>query len=530
MCNLSTESKALEDLRIIDFERTQLLTLSLEIKAIDLPLVPRQHRLSEEQPALIWHNTRKWYQILWLSLYPFFLWLFDFAGVIRTGLKNPRRVFRLRLDLVKWIFLVILAPIIGFVSVLWNVVYYTCPEVVYYIMTFGAPQVLRQGMIQNVDSQQALLELQNGVTDVYSQAVAEFLCLISASTYARSASTYARAEAIYRKLVAIEGQYLPSKPVLDDHPKEKKQILQIIHESEQVMREYGDAVGLETAVISELDTGLGGPTAAMFVSKKHHVIVIGISGTNPFDAREILVDAAFDKVIASPDHFAFLKRSRPAYLHRGFYSALFSLTPASTYPAKRIREAIIAQAKQMHQSNHSQGKVNVYITGHSLGAATASILASSLTDLGAEAQLCSAYVYGAPMSSDAAFCLDYANGKSPLHIWRVIDDGDIVTKIPPSIDNLSSDGGIGEMRDTSKILDGSILDYSAIGLGVRYHRTAHRPDGLAGVKTVCNVKADGRPISVWWVTLLQYTPLKDLIQHSTIAYSANLRRARSAMI
>lgn len=532
---------ALDALRLRDFERTQLLALSTELEALAFlnrllerftpGISSKSAEATEDDGASLWTSERRWYHVLWLSFYPFLNWIVHFSGVMSyLSLRHPLLIFKMRLQILRWFFLLIAAPILATLSVLWNLLYYYTPGLIFLLMKGGAYVSITPDMTHNVDVGQALREMADPQIRQYSQAIAEFLLMVSAITYTRDSRGYARAETAYRRLAAKEGKPLPKGPILAEMPEESRRFVDMLRYSETILRQYAALVDLEASVISELDSGFGGPTASLFVSAAHSVMVVGVRGTNPFDAREILLDAAFEKVAADPDQFDFLHHSESeGYLHRGFYSSLFSLSNKTHFPALRIREAVMARAAILRSQDPAGRKVQLFITGHSLGAAIASILTATFSDLGPDIELRDTYLYGTPMSSNSRFCQAY-RGEDVRNIWRVIDGGDFVTKIPPSLNVVRSDGGIGQMMDYDKALDGTIIDYSAIGHGVRYHFSGRNPEGFDDVEVICNLPICKTEAPVWWIRLLLLTPLRDIAEHSPRSYSVSLKRARAAML
>ncbi|GME27032.1 ferulic acid esterase A faeA [Neofusicoccum parvum] len=102
-------------------------------------------------------------------------------------------------------------------------------------------------------------------------------------------------------------------------------------------------------------------------------------------------------------------------VHVGFQSA---------YAA--VSSAVIAAVRQ----EACNGSPSLVITGHSLGAAIASIAASSFTSLGFQPTV---YTFGEPRNGNAAFS-DYINGQiSPENYFRVTHANDGVPQIPPTL-------------------------------------------------------------------------------------------------
>lgn len=102
-------------------------------------------------------------------------------------------------------------------------------------------------------------------------------------------------------------------------------------------------------------------------------------------------------------------------VHQGFQASYNAVSSA----------AIAAVKKEM-----SNGNPSFIITGHSLGAAIASIAASSFASQGIQPTV---YTYGEPRNGNAAFT-DYINGLiSPEEYFRVTHSNDGVPQIPPTL-------------------------------------------------------------------------------------------------
>jgi hypothetical protein len=122
--------------------------------------------------------------------------------------------------------------------------------------------------------------------------------------------------------------------------------------------------------LSELDS-LDSLFAGMYLpeqqdNQENNFIVITFKGTSPTNFAEWLTDFLFMRVDASQYLFG--------EIHKGFYDNFFPKILDETqesYPAKRMVEIICNIAKKMYKRNKK--KVNIWITGHSLGAALAQV-------------------------------------------------------------------------------------------------------------------------------------------------------------
>ena len=200
----------------------------------------------------------------------------------------------------------------------------------------------------------------------------------------------------------------------------------------------------------------------------------------------------------------------------------------------------------------SCGKTYVWVTGHSLGAAIASLLYARLLvcDLDSSVELRDGYTYGTPMNTDIAFVeyyRDWMKHKSPhypspslnahRYNFRIINNEDVVTKVPPT-PNLVLTAGVGEVKQVGLLSQGSVLDYAGIGYGIKYLNTGDLPRGIDQIDFVCNGLSPTvpSPPATGLAALFQkfersrFNPIGGLTDHSTLAYQYNLALARAAII
>jgi hypothetical protein len=125
-------------------------------------------------------------------------------------------------------------------------------------------------------------------------------------------------------------------------------------------------------------------------------------------------------------------------------------------------------------------KVNLWIAGHSLGSAIASLLHARILfspqDLGPDLVLRQGYMYGCPRVASADFIsrFDFAAsqpfGDTTRSLWRVIDRWDVVTHVPP---------GLADQEANQDVLpETSMLNYGHFGIGV--HLTGVTPLNPSG--------------------------------------------------
>ena len=189
-----------------------------------------------------------------------------------------------------------------------------------------------------------------------------------------------------------------------------------------------------------MNTDDGGSFCGMFWSEKHNFIVVTFKGTTPSNFIEWLNNATFQCVDARTYLFG--------QVHKGFYNYLFPSDDeivGKNYPCQKIFEAIDCKASSIYSKRG--GKVNVWITGHSLGGALAALFYARLLrtrydenkdkdeDKGKDWVLREAITFAAPAIGDHHFAAELAylvreprNVKKPLR--RIVLKEDVVPKLP----------------------------------------------------------------------------------------------------
>lgn len=109
-------------------------------------------------------------------------------------------------------------------------------------------------------------------------------------------------------------------------------------------------------------------------------------------------------------------------------------------------------------------KIPLFVAGHSLGAALASLMFARLlrseSDLGEDIELRDCYTFGTPRIGNGDFAGAFeASLVSPIDrsniLWRVVDNQDVVCKVPPGLADDES------LRGTLSSL--SVLNYAHLG-------------------------------------------------------------------
>ncbi|KAF9916075.1 hypothetical protein BX616_004675 [Lobosporangium transversale] len=146
---------------------------------------------------------------------------------------------------------------------------------------------------------------------------------------------------------------------------ERAKAAEWLYASELSIDNKAQRLGMRFTGISELKT-LGGPYAGLFYN--NHAIVLVFKGTSPLAFNEFLIDGSIQRVDASEYLYG--------EVHKGFYEFLFpdpmpQTKQASYNPFQTIMETVFEEARRIKRQT---GKpANLWITGHSLGAALAAI-------------------------------------------------------------------------------------------------------------------------------------------------------------
>jgi hypothetical protein len=136
----------------------------------------------------------------------------------------------------------------------------------------------------------------------------------------------------------------------------------------------------------------------ILVAHNNEIILVAFRGTRINDLPDILADVSF-----------FPELTSNGLVHRGFQNALFS--------------GDVWEDAKRHVSGIA-GNQTLFFTGHSLGAALATIAFRGYRDpLGRQRAL---YTFGSPRVGDALiFC-----GTYPPNDYRIVNDEDVVTHVP----------------------------------------------------------------------------------------------------
>ncbi|KAF7722570.1 hypothetical protein EC973_002960 [Apophysomyces ossiformis] len=262
----------------------------------------------------------------------------------------------------------------------------------------------------------------------FDLSIAQTLVVLAALIYERDASKVRDAF----QLSAKDGGQGKEPEKLE------QQMHHLVFESERRIRTVAARWGLHFSGVSELKS-LGGPFCGIFWSEAHPVIIVAFKGTTPTNYEEFLVDAAFQRADARSYLFG--------SVHQGFYESVF---PTSGFgksdtrdPYGAILEAVNEKAAHLKTCLGTDEAIQVWITGHSLGAAMSSLLFARWLKCPEELTDCvlrDCYVIGTPAVGDNDFASMFASHTlSPVTrsstLWRVINKADLFCRLPPGYDS-----------------------------------------------------------------------------------------------
>jgi hypothetical protein len=180
----------------------------------------------------------------------------------------------------------------------------------------------------------------------------------------------------------------------------------------------------------------------IFWSETIPFIVVAFKGTTPTNYEEFLVDATFQRTDARSFLFG--------CVHEGFYESLFSTTGFGDQdvrdPYGAILAAVQTKAAQIQDQLGTTEPVQLWITGHSLGAALSSLLFARWLkcpqDLSRRLVLRDAYIIGTPAVGDSDFASTFSSHTNqPVTrsstMFRIINKSDIFCRLPPGYDSKS---------------------------------------------------------------------------------------------
>lgn len=169
------------------------------------------------------------------------------------------------------------------------------------------------------------------------------------------------------------------------------------------------------------------------VIKNNDQLIVSFRGTSLKNVKEWKRNFKFEKKPFLPAYERFLHGitmdgdpsplipSPKAWVHDGFLEAV----NGDGKPGIGLEIEKEVQTQQRNRSQQDKQAAELYVTGHSLGAAMAMLYASQTTN-----PVTALYTYGQPRVGNEEFC-KFAEGKLQGKYYRIVNKPDIVTDVPP---------------------------------------------------------------------------------------------------
>jgi len=166
------------------------------------------------------------------------------------------------------------------------------------------------------------------------------------------------------------------------------------------------------------DFSLNEMTAYVALSKKHKYAVLAFKGTVPQELKTVLADL----------NFWWYKRNGVTY-HEGFYKAYRSLLDDITAALRGI-------------------DLPIYVTGHSLGGAMATVCVMNYPDVD---KMAACYTFGAPRICDLAGVIEFYK----VPVYRMVHSDDVVPAVPFFSMGFAQIGDFRYIHELSTVIEGT---------------------------------------------------------------------------
>lgn len=212
-----------------------------------------------------------------------------------------------------------------------------------------------------------------------------------------------------------------------------------LQKKDGAIADFCHTFGLNYAPVSELNTR-DSAYAALFWDPSSNWIILAFKGTSPTEYNDWVTDFDYQTVDADLELPGFGK------VHGGFFQRLFRSHNSMTKPWDTIVKGVNELTKDILKRNpDSVAKINLYVTGHSLGSAIASLAFSRLTlvksELDGHIVLRDGYMFAAPIVCDAKSVKAFNKAINmsmsiPRTLWRITNMDDIVATGLPAFGDL----------------------------------------------------------------------------------------------
>lgn len=167
---------------------------------------------------------------------------------------------------------------------------------------------------------------------------------------------------------------------------------------------------------------------------KEKTIIVSFKGTSPLDLNQWLVDIAISKTDAADYLYG--------NVHDGFYSSMFRTGP-NEVEGLYVKIAEYIRKRTAPSSKDKKTSYRLWVTGHSLGAALATLFFSRVINSPEDipgASVEGAYTYGNPRVGNVAFHAGFTSRSNipynnKVRLYRVANVNDPVTMVPFGNDN-----------------------------------------------------------------------------------------------
>ena len=320
--------------------------------------------------------------------------------------------------------------------------------------------------------------------------VSKLLMMLSALVYERDVGAYQQAARSVHHAKKMNKSFLVGSDVLTEAGKDAYTKLGM---ADRKINQVANEWGLNYASVSELATNTS-PLCGAFWHPDYNFLILAFKGTDPVEFKEWAIDFTFDYTDGRAWLPGFTK------VHAGFYNQIFPQKlnhVTNAFPYTEIRSSVSEIVRQIRTTSFND-HVNLYVTGHSLGAALASVFYSRAIaspkdfglneDGGKQVIVRDAYCFGTPIVGDpdciSAFnqSIHDRNLDHPKSLWRVTNRRDAVATLLPDF---------GDYNTLKHISPTSQLHFAHIGQEVQLSNDVHKvytgPGTLLPTQTPVNI-------------------------------------------
>lgn len=303
--------------------------------------------------------------------------------------------------------------------------------------------------------------------------VSKLLMMLSALVYERDVGAYHEAACSVQRSKEMNKSFLVGENTLTDAGRDAYRKLR---NADRKIIQVANEWGLNYASVSELATNTS-PVCGAFWHPDYNFLILAFKGTDPVEFKEWAIDFTFDYTDGRGWLPGFTK------VHAGFYNQIFPQKlnhVTGAFPYTEIRTAVSEIVEQIRATSYKD-HVNLYVTGHSLGAALASIFYSRAIvapkDFGLNEDgdqqvfIRDAYCFGTPIVGDpdciSAFnqACHFRDLDHPQALWRVTNRRDAVATLLPDF---------GDFDTLKHISSTSQLHFAHVGQEIQMRNNIHK--------------------------------------------------------